>query len=195
MQSRAHAVPQTLRARERTGRFLGLAAHVFVAACALLTLAVFGLGLEIVDTPSVPIGLYVRHRLGDRPIERGEYVCFEAWRTTAPALLRVALERGAVPVAWGQSERLTKRVGAVAGDRVDYVHERVTVNGVPLASSAALAVTSRGVVLPKPTYPMVLGADEVWLSSEHERGFDSRYFGPVKRAALSCRAELLWQWR
>lgn len=180
-------------ARVLAARVIARVAPWFVSGCTLLALSVFVFGVQIVTTKSVPVGVYLRTSLERAGLRRGDYVCFEGWRDAAPALLREAAHRGAVPAAFVQSDRLTKRVAALGGDRITYEDDHVMVNGRPLAESTALR-SSRGVALPQPSYPRLLAADEVWLSSEHARGFDSRYFGPVKRAALSCHAELLWAW-
>jgi type IV secretory pathway protease TraF len=47
---------------------------------------------------------------------------------------------------------------------------------------------SEGYPLPKFPLPVYLDRDEYWLGSPSERGFDSRYFGPVKRRAISSKA-------
>ncbi|MDR1483039.1 MAG: hypothetical protein LBI74_10480, partial [Synergistaceae bacterium] len=36
--------------------------------------------------------------------------------------------------------------------------------------------------------PIILPPDCYWLVSDPERGFDSRYFGPVRREAITYRA-------
>jgi conjugative transfer signal peptidase TraF len=154
--------------------------------------------LQFVYTPSVPRGIYMTHAVEERPLRRGDYVCLEAWRPSAPAAIREAARNGQVPRSWVEGERLTKRVAGVAGDRIGYVSDvdggHVTVNGKPLPTSTALLHDSAGGKLARPPYPYVLRRGEVWLTSEHARGFDSRYFGAVPLSALGCRAELLWRW-
>jgi type IV secretory pathway protease TraF len=64
------------------------------------------------------------------------------------------------------------------------------VNGKAVAK---ITVASRdsfgGGLSPWPT-PVTLRPDQYWLVSDPGRGFDSRYFGPVHRNALTHRAEL-----
>jgi conjugative transfer signal peptidase TraF len=154
--------------------------------------------LEIVYTPSVPRGVYRMHDVRARKLERGDYVCLEGWRAAAPEAIRSAARDGQVPLSWVQGERLTKLVAGIPGDRITYAQDaqggHLEINGVRLPRSTALEHDSAGAKLARPKLPHVLQDGEVWLSSEHERGFDSRYFGPVKIEALACRAELRWKW-
>lgn len=140
-------------------------------------------GLVRVTTPSVQPGYYRTEPLRPRDLARGTLVCIESDSEAAPRVLRDARPAERV---------LIKRVAGLPGDVIDYDGARIMINGRALADSPVLASDARGNELPRTTFPVVLGADEVWLTSDHERGFDSRYFGPVRRAALTCRAELLW---
>jgi conjugative transfer signal peptidase TraF len=151
-------------------------------------------GLLVVYTPSVPVGVYWRYELGRVGPYPGEYVCLESRSRAAPPLLREGLSAGWLPKAW-LNEPLVKRVAGVAGDRVSYERERgVLINGKALPSSVARESEGAKHALPYPLLPRELEADELWVASEHEAGFDSRYFGPVARSALSCVAEPVWTW-
>ena len=149
-------------------------------------------GVRIVTTPSVPMGLYATRALGEDEVPGvGAYVCLPPLSSEGPRALRQAFADGLLPSAW-RTRPLLKRVSATAGDVVTYSEAGVLVNGRALPSSVALRVDRQGNALPAPLYPQQLGPSEVWLASEHPRGFDSRYFGPVRVEALTCVGEPLW---
>ena len=97
------------------------------------------------------------------------------------------MERGYVSGAWNQP--MLKRIGAVPGDSVALKDGHLSVNG---KTEMKITVASRdsfgGELLPWPT-PLTLSPDCYWLVSEPERGFDSRYFGPVCRDAFTHKAK------
>lgn len=149
-------------------------------------------GALVVHTPSVPMGLYWRHELPLGGPARGAYVCVDAISPEAPAVLRDGVLSGWLPSDW-RSQVLVKRVAAVPGQRVAYVEgQGVMVDNELLRASRPQSADSHGTPLPQPSYPVDLQGGQVWLSSEHGRGFDSRYFGAVNVGALSCVAEPLW---
>lgn len=152
-----------------------------------MPLALAGLwavGLRYNASSSVPRGLYLVRPFVLAEVGRGAYVCLRAWADAASAALRGtewALER----------KVLLKRAEGLPRDRISDEGGVVAVNGTPLPGSRRLARDSQGRALPRPSLPVRLGETEFWLASS-EGGFDSRYFGPVHRAALSCIAEPLW---
>lgn len=162
----------------------------FVVTC-VIPVAARAAGIRIVNSPSVPEGVYREHPLTERPLRRGDYVCVEGWRDAAPEGFRIAAEMKMIPLKWTTGWGLTKRLGGVPGDRVDYVNETVVINGQPLPHSR---IRPLGEPFPMVRFPLVLGADEFWIASEVDRGFDSRYVGAFNRTVLPCRAELLWRW-
>jgi conjugative transfer signal peptidase TraF len=148
-------------------------------------------GFRYVNTPSVPMGLY-KTRPAPKPIQRGEYVCLLASGAHAPNVLRGAVASGLLPTEW-KVQSLMKRVAGVWGDVVTYENRvGVLVNGIAIRDSVRLPKDSYGNALPSPRFPVVLEPGQVWLASEHARGFDSRYFGPVEVAALGCVGEPAW---
>jgi conjugative transfer signal peptidase TraF len=120
----------------------------------------------------------------------GEYVCLPPLSETSPASLHAAFRDGILPQEW-RDRPFLKRVAAVEGDVISY-DGGVRVNGRLLPASQAADHDRHGRALPHPAYPRRLARGEVWLTSEHPRGFDSRYFGPVKRDALTCVGGPLW---
>jgi conjugative transfer signal peptidase TraF len=87
------------------------------------------------------------------------------------------------------NQPMLKRIGAIPGDTVVMRDGFLYVNG---NISAKITVASRdsygGELRVYPT-PLVLPGDSYWLVSDPERGFDSRYFGPIRREAFTHRAE------
>lgn len=178
------------RRRARRGMWCAALAGVVVALGAS---GAYAAGLRVVVTPSVPEGLYLARPRSTPRV--GEYACFEPGGLDAPAVLRLELASGHLPRFWYRSQ-LMKRVGAVRGDTVSVVRrhdgDHVAVNGTVLPSSRVHARDGVGHALPRARLPVTLEAGEVWLTSQHSRGYDSRYFGPVRVAALRCAARPLW---
>ena len=169
--------------------------HLWFAALlggVVLAFAVFmASGLRFVLTPSVPLGLYKTRPYQGQSLSVGQYVCVQTRGANAPEGLRRAFADGTLPADW-RNRDLLKRVVAGAGSVVEYANDAVTVDGAALPSSRHLDKDRDGRALPTPPYPVVLGEAQVWVSSEHPRGFDSRYFGPVEKSAISCVGDLLW---
>lgn len=140
-----------------------------VAAAPFLT------GVVIVNmTPSVPLGLW---RLDDSEITRGDVVQvpFDAFEFTAwvPDIYRKKNSWGNVPYM--------KRVAGLPGDLVEISEEGFeVVAGKIISTSAIISADGRGNRLQTFPLPVTLASDEVWLVSDIERGFDSRYLGPAK---------------
>ena len=146
------------------------------------------MGVRIVTTPSVPLGLYRTHPARANEVNRGAFVCIRALSDYAPSQLREAVRERGHPSTW------IKVVTGLPGDVASrsLTPARVEINGVGLRASAILATDSKGRRLPVPTYPVVIQPNHIWLSSLHPLGYDSRYFGPVDMRAISCVAEPLW---
>ena len=82
----------------------------------------------------------------------------------------------------GQAVRLTKRVACVAGDVLKFERGGHWCNDQFLGY--VLKRDTRGVALPQFTWNGPVPPDKVFLSGDHIRSFDSRYFGFVNAAAL-----------
>jgi conjugative transfer signal peptidase TraF len=169
-------------------------AQSMLVALAITLGALCGSGLRVVWTPSIPMGFYATEPLHVRLPTVGSYACLDPVHPRAPSVLREGLLYGELPRVWRNG--MMKRVAAVAGDVVSLAEgsQGVAINGVTLPNSVSTERDSAGRRLPRPLYPVVLRSDEVWLASEHPQGFDSRYFGPVRIAALTCVGEPLWTW-
>jgi conjugative transfer signal peptidase TraF len=158
------------------------AAAVLGAMGALVT----GSGLRYVHTPSVPMGLYRAVRVDESgPIEVGQTVCLDPHSGAAPRVIGrfVPTDPGGV---------LVKKVLATPGDGVDYDGQSLWIDGSPVALSHIWATSRAGARLPHLSFPQLVGEGQLWLGSDHNRGFDSRYFGPVARRAITCVAEAVW---
>lgn len=184
-------------------RSLGLRRLLLGASClSLLSMvslsAAYLAGYRINVTDSLPPGIY--RASADVPAAPpvGTMVCVLPSGEHAPAALRRGVAAGVLPARW-ERVQLLKRVGAVAGQTVDYVELGdgtgiLTIAGRTERVAALRHQTPAGEALPSVDYPATVEEGEVWLHSDHPKGFDSRYFGPVAIEALQCTAELIWSW-
>lgn len=124
-------------------------------------------------TGSIPRGIYwISPRL--MPL-RGQLVTF-----TIPEPVRSFLhERQYVPRS---IQLLAKPVAAVAGDHVCTQPAALVINGIVLGKIRDADLAGRP--LPRRVLCRRLEQDEVFLATEREDSFDSRYFGPVVVTAL-----------
>ena len=129
---------------------------------------------------SAPVGLW-RITPGAAPAV-GDYVA----ATPPPAARRLAALRGYLPL----NVPLIKAVAATQGDSVCAEGSRILVNGRLVAVRRQR--DRRGRPLPWWRGCQRLSAGAVVLLSPSPDGFDSRYFGPVSRAAVIGKAIPLW---
>jgi conjugative transfer signal peptidase TraF len=132
------------------------------------------------ESPSLPVGLYVR-LAGATPI-RGSVVAIPQ-----PASARAYLDRLGMPAG----VLLLKRVAGAGGDRVCAGPAMVV---TPERQVAVRRTDRRGVELSAWNGCRVLGADELFLLGDTPSSFDSRYFGPVSRSEVTgvYREVLTW---
>ena len=130
---------------------------------------------------SVPIGWY---RIGSSDaLHVGAIVL----TTLPPDVAALAAQRRYLPAR----VPLLKRVGAVAPQHVCVFDALVWIDGVPVA--AVLDADRLGRPLPSWPHCRRLEAGELFLlSSTNPVSFDSRYFGPVRAAAVIGVAHPLW---
>jgi conjugative transfer signal peptidase TraF len=130
-------------------------------------------------SPSVPIGLY---RLTPRPSKTAALVVIrlpETLRMLAEA--RGYLRKGVL---------LIKPVVAGAGDTVCRHGALVTINGGIAARARALDAAGRS--LPAWSGCFRLQANDMFVLSADPDSFDSRYMGPIDRAAVVGFALPIW---
>jgi conjugative transfer signal peptidase TraF len=132
-------------------------------------------------TASAPIGLYLVRRA--QTLFRGELVLARLPAVTA----RLAARRGYLPLGLP----VVKRIVGLSGDQICAHGNKLWRNGHFLANR--LAADSRQRPLPDWQGCRRLSRAEVFLLMAHKRySFDSRYFGPVRRAAIIGRLVPLW---
>ena len=154
-------------------------------------------GLRINLAASMPVGLYRLAPCGEgvgTELRLGDLVAVDT-RTAARLNpnVRFFCERGYLTFTGSAEDFLLKEVAGVGGDRVEDLAGILRVGGRELSSAASSrSATAGGEALPRVSFPYRLGPGEIWLSSEHHRGIDSRYFGGVSRNAVACRAEAVW---
>ncbi len=125
-------------------------------------------------TLSVPQGLWL---IDDGEIKRGDVVQvpFEAFKFTdwVPDAYHKKNSWGKIP--------FLKRVAGLPGDKVEVLPEGfLKIDGKIFLNTLPLSHDGAGNELKTYPLPIVLNSDEVWLISDSERGFDSRYIGPAK---------------
>jgi conjugative transfer signal peptidase TraF len=86
----------------------------------------------------------------------------------------------------GGAQPVLKRIGAVAGDRVELDGDGVMVSGVRLLARPIEVLDSAGRPLPHAAFgSRVAAPGEVWLFGPSPgRSWDSRYFGPVPATSV-----------
>lgn len=87
---------------------------------------------------------------------------------------------------------IIKQVAALTGDQVCVASNYVVINGKIVA--AILLRDHSGRMLPSWEGCRSLIGDEFFLLSPAEASFDSRYFGPIRRADICAKLVPLWIW-
>jgi conjugative transfer signal peptidase TraF len=167
--------------------------YVLITSLCLLALVLtvsHALGYRVNRSSSLPGSVYRITPLEENePLVIGDIVLIDLSKISNPVIER-GMERGYVSKAWNQP--MLKRIGAISGDFVVLKGGYLFVNG---EAAAKITVASRdsfgGELFPWPT-PLSLSPDYYWLISDPERGFDSRYFGPIHRDAFTHGAKLVF---
>ncbi|MDR2780552.1 MAG: S26 family signal peptidase, partial [Synergistaceae bacterium] len=154
--------------------------YVLITSLCLLTfvfVAFHSLGYRVNRSSSLPGHVYRITPLEENePLVTGDIVLIDLSKISNSVIER-GMERGYVSGAWNQP--MLKQIGAIPGDTVVLRDGHLLVNG---EAAAKMTVASRdsfgGELFPWPT-PVTLRQNQYWLTSEPERGFDSRYFGPI----------------
>jgi conjugative transfer signal peptidase TraF len=141
-------------------------------------------GFRVNRSASLPGILYRVTPLDENEqIFRDDIVLIDLSKISNPVISR-GVERGYV----NTREPMLKRVGAVPGDSVTLENNLLRVNGAVSSAVVASSDSYGGPLSAWPT-PLILSSDQYWLASDPERGFDSRYFGPVCRKAFTHKAK------
>ncbi|MBT8453843.1 MAG: S26 family signal peptidase [Deltaproteobacteria bacterium] len=153
-------------------------------------------GVRINLSPSMPKGLYRLVNCNEtaaRDAAVGDWVAIDTKEASSNRGLAFFRSQGWLSYSGRSDDLLVKTIVAVGSDEVTEKDRRLYVNGRPLARTAS---TRRRAVaalpLPSVELPQRIKEGEVWLSSDHERGIDSRYFGAVARSSIACKVEAAW---
>jgi type IV secretory pathway protease TraF len=153
-------------------------------------------GVRINLSPSMPKGLYrLVHcdETAGRDAAVGDWVAIDTEEASSNPGLAFFRTLGWLSYSGRSDDLLMKTIVAVGGDEVTEKDGRLCVNGRPLAKSASRRQRTVGsLALPSVELPQRIKAGEVWVSSDHEKGIDSRYFGAVARSSIACKAEAVW---
>lgn len=131
------------------------------------------------ETPSLPRGVYLRTTAAPAP---GAIVALAPPASAKPYLAGL----GASPEA-----RLLKRIAVGPGDVVCRMGSRLSWSG---GEVVALSRDRRGIALPGWRGCRRLAQDEFVVLGDTPVSFDSRYFGPVRRAAIEGVYVEAWRW-
>jgi len=154
-----------------------------VTVCLIGTKLPAALGYCLNRTPSEPVGIY--RRVSGRA-ERGTLILLNQPHESAAPLLGRYLPAN-IP--------LIKRIAAIPGDVVDESARGVRVNGILWPDSAPLTHDLEGRSLrPYPFGIHRVPIGQLWVLSNHPRGLDSRYFGPVTESSVISRLVPIVTW-
>lgn len=154
-----------------------------VAVCLIGTKLPAQLGYCLNITPSEPVGIY--RRVSGRA-ERGALVLLNQPHDSASSILERYLPAN-IP--------LIKRIAAIPSDVVETSAYGVRVEGILWPDSSPLTHDQEGRSLqPYPFGTYRVPAGQVWVMSNHPRGLDSRYFGPVTQSSVISRLVPIATW-
>jgi conjugative transfer signal peptidase TraF len=156
---------------------------------ALAFIIFHALGYRVNRSESLPFFIYKITPLAqNEEIRSGDCVVIDLSKVSNPVIER-GMERGYVVEMFHQP--MLKRIGAVPGDTVALEDNSITVNGETTPLHIASQDSYGGELSAWPT-PITLSFGQYWLDSNPERGFDSRYFGPIDRSAFTHTAKPLF---
>lgn len=155
-------------------RLIVIFSPLAVILCAILILHVTGIRINI--SPSLPVGVWRVVKIHPELLEVGD---------------SVMIDKVAIP---GASRHLLKDIAAMSGDAISSDGVYVYRNGLKIPLSKIHKADSKGSAVAQVNYPLIVPERSVWLSSRHNQGYDSRYFGPIPNSAVIGKAVLLWAW-
>ena len=152
-----------------------------IALCA----AGYGVELRVNLSPSYPLGLWRIHAL-HRDVRVGDLVFICPPQT---ATFNLASERGYIRpgLCPGWRSPLIKTVVALPGQEIE-IASSVTIDGHPLPSSDLQPVDGEGRAL-TPFAGGIVPVGMLFLHSDYEGSYDSRYFGPIPAQGVLGLAE------
>lgn len=158
--------------------------YTFTISLLAITILPSLAGIYVNTTESMTTGIWITEKRGlPHSFARGDAIIIE--KDQIPHLIQNT----------GHVRRFMKKVIALPGDIVDYDQkkERLTVNGIPLPGTKIQDKDSAGRrIICHIRYPLIVPEGYLFLGSNHPRGYDSRYFGPVSMDAAGTRVRLLY---
>lgn len=150
-----------------------------ISVTTFVTVMILCTGVMVNFSPSMTPGIWIRSPI---PLQdaRG-------------AAVIVKQDNGLDVSKYAGKRDLLKRILAISGDIVSYDGNNLTVNGTVIANSKIYEIDGRGDLLPKVNLPITVPADMIWLFSDDEKGYDSRYFGPVPLKNIKSGVQLIWR--
>jgi conjugative transfer signal peptidase TraF len=169
--------------RKKIALFYVLVTLLCLAAFAFVLFHAFGVRVNRSD--SLPGILYriVPLKEGEA-VNTGDCVLIDLSKISNP-VIESGIERGYVTRKTNQP--MLKRVAGVPGGVVILKDGFLSINGKAMKITVASQDSSGGELSAWPA-PLTLPPGWYWLTSDPERGFDSRYFGPIHRDAFTHRA-------
>ncbi len=151
----------------------------------LLLCLAWHMGLRVNLTGSLPCLLYRIVPLGSNESpKRGDNVVIDVGKTGNP-LFEQAVREGYIRPGLP----MLKTIGAVPGDTVTLGNGFFITDSLPAPLPMRVASQDgEGRALKAFPTPVTLASGDYWLISDPNRGFDSRYFGPIRRRAITHRA-------
>ena len=163
---------------EKTSTFLKLCSILFAVVICLFFAYIQGYRINLSD--SLPHRLYKISKITDKPISRNDSAVIDYSMIRHRSAIEAASERkylNRIP--------MIKQVGAIPGDTVTLQDDLIYINGAESGAMVILSADSLGNPLSAYPTPLTLQPEQYWLISNPERGFDSRYFGPVSRDCIT----------
>jgi conjugative transfer signal peptidase TraF len=142
-------------------------------------------GIRVNRSDSLPGILYriVPLKEGEA-VNTGDCVLIDLSKISNPVIER-GIERGYVTKT--ENQPMLKQIGGVPGDTVVLKDGNLYVNGGATRITVASRDSFGGELSAWPT-PLTLQPGCYWLTSDPERGFDSRYFGPLSGDSFTHKA-------
>ena len=172
----------TKRWKKITFISLAVYAALFLALVAYVKINNYGINL----TPSAAMGIW-RLKAKDREYTTGKYILIEG------AKLRENPQFNPYYARHASSGNMLKKILGVSGDRIARRDDCLEINGEKVSDGKFFEIDTEGNPLNGYDLPQILGAGEYWVHSR-ERGYDSRYFGPISEDAIKGVMEPIFVW-
>lgn len=165
---------------------------IAVVAAFISLAIVYGAGVRINTTKSIPLGIYW---ITGESVTKNSYVIF---CPPAEESFLEARKRGYLAAGFcdGELGYMMKKVLAAKGDTVLFSASGVQVNGETLPLSARFPADKFGRAMPFPAPgPHLLKEDDLLLMSDvNPKSFDSRYFGLVNSKQIKSVITPIFTW-